>query len=199
MVIKAAEWVPLGALLLALSSCADSGSTSRSVPPAPADAAAPADPVARGKYLVEVASCGECHTPWILGPSGPATDASRLLSGHPEKEAHPPAKVPDGWMMLTSATGTAFAGPWGVSYAMNLTPHDTGLGVWSEDLFVQAMRRGKHMGVGRPILPPMPWASYSEMPDEDLRAMWAYLQSIPPIENVVPEAMIAKAPGPGGG
>jgi hypothetical protein len=183
-------------LLLAAAGCADSGSTSRSVPPAPADAAAPADPVARGKYLVEVASCGECHTPWILGPSGPTPDPARLLSGHPEKDALPPAIVPHGWMMLTSTSGTAFAGPWGVSYAVNLTPHDTGLGVWSEDLFVQAMRRGKHMGVGRPILPPMPWASYAKMPDEDLRAMWAYLQSIPPIENVVPEAMIAPAAGP---
>jgi hypothetical protein len=127
-------------------------------------------------------------------------DPSRLLSGHPEKEAPvPPPRVPEGWMLLQSATGTAFFGAWGVSYGANLTPHDTGLGVWSEDLFVQAMRRGKHMGVGRPILPPMPWPTYSKLPDEDLRAMWAYLQTIPPIENVVPEAVIAKAPGPGGG
>lgn len=83
---------------------------------------------------------------------------------------------------------TAFVGPWGISYASNLTPdRETGIGAWSEKDFMLAMRKGKHLGVGRPILPPMPWQSVGSLSDPDLRALFAYLKSQPPVKNKVPE------------
>ncbi|HZQ59913.1 MAG TPA: diheme cytochrome c-553, partial [Casimicrobiaceae bacterium] len=81
---------------------------------------------------------------------------------------------------------TAWAGPWGVSYAANLTPDKTGIAGWTVDQFIQAMRTGKHLGVGRPILPPMPWQQIGKLTDRDLRAIYAYLKSLKPIDNQVP-------------
>jgi hypothetical protein len=82
---------------------------------------------------------------------------------------------------------TAWSGPWGASYAANLTPdQNTGLAIWTEDMFLAALKTGKHMGKGRQILPPMPWNWYGQLPDEDLKAMFAYLKSIPAISNRVP-------------
>src|SRR4051812_26973895 len=80
--------------------------------------------VERGKYLVTIGGCNDCHTPLKMGPHGPEPDGSRRLSGHPEQMAMPPApSLPKGpWMWTGAATNTAFAGPWGVSYARNLTP-----------------------------------------------------------------------------
>jgi hypothetical protein len=60
------------------------------------------------------------------------------------------------------------------------------MGLWTEEIFIQAMRTGKHMGSGRPILPPMPWQGLAQATDEDLKAMFGYLQSVPPIKNAVP-------------
>jgi cytochrome c len=82
---------------------------------------------------------------------------------------------------------TAWTGPWGVSYTANLTPDPSGLGAWNEDIFINTMRTGKHWGQGRPILPPMPWFNYAKMTDDDLKAVFAYLQSIPPVHNHVPQ------------
>jgi mono/diheme cytochrome c family protein len=147
------------------------------------------DPVARGNYLVEIADCSGCHTPFKLGPNGPEPDFSRLLSGHPEtlQMPPPPALGDSPWAWVGAATNTAFAGPWGVSYAANLTPDkDTGTGSWTEAMFVSAIRTGKHLGAGRPLLPPMPWPAYSHMTDDDLRAVFAYLRTITPITNHVP-------------
>ena len=74
-----------------------------------------------------------------------------------------------------------------MSFAANLTPDkNTGLGIWTEDMFVKALKLGKHMGTSRPILPPMPWNWYGQLPEEDLKAMFAYLKSIPAIRNKVP-------------
>jgi hypothetical protein len=79
-----------------------------------------------------------------------------------------------------------------VSYAFNLTPDEnTGIGSWSEETFVAAIRSGRHMGVSRPILPPMPWNVYRNLSDEDLKAIYTYLRSLPPIHNGVPEPIIA--------
>jgi hypothetical protein len=90
--------------------------------------------------------------------------------------------------MSGAATNTAFAGPWGVTFAANLTPDkNTGLGIWDEAMFVQTMRAGKHWGQGRPIQPPMPWQAYGKMTDEDLKSVFAYLRSIPAVHNYVPE------------
>jgi hypothetical protein len=151
------------------------------------------DPVERGAYLVQIAACHDCHTPFVMGERGPEPDMSRMLSGHPaDLKLPPPPRLPQEWPWVGSATNTAFAGPWGTSYAINLTPDDTGLGTWSEQVFVNAIRKGQHLGVGRPILPPMPWPMYAHMTDEDLRAVFAYLRSVPPIQNQAPESVPAK-------
>lgn len=155
------------------------------------------DPVARGRYLVNAIGCGDCHTPLQMGPNGPTPDLTRLLSGHPESLVLPEVRLPEGpWVWAGAATNTAFAGPWGVSYAINLTPDASGLAAWTEDTFLQAMRTGKHFGVARPILPPMPWHAIGQLTEEDLRAIFAYLQSIPKVVNHVPDPLLA--PGPGG-
>ncbi|HEY0875391.1 MAG TPA: hypothetical protein VGD94_18085, partial [Vicinamibacterales bacterium] len=100
-------------------------------------------------------------------------------------EPAPVLKEP--WTWAGTATNTAFAGPWGVSFTANLTPDkDTGLGSWTEEMFLMALRSGRHEGKGRPILPPMPWRFVGSLSDEDLKAVFAYLQSLPPIRNRVP-------------
>src|SRR5438105_1572164 len=111
-----------------------------------------------GKYLVTTTGCGDCHTPWKMGPQGPEPDMSRMLSGHPAAMKIPGrAQVMPPWMGAIDMTFTAFSGPWGVSFTANLTPDSlTGLGSWSQDTFTTAIRTGKHMGKGRPIMPPMP-------------------------------------------
>jgi Cytochrome c len=146
--------------------------------------------VARGKYLVNVAGCNDCHTPFVMTENGPEPDMTRMLSGHPESLPMPePPRLPEGpWLWVGGATNTAYAGPWGVSFAFNLTPDvNTGIGIWTEDMFVKAIRTGRHMGVSRPIMPPMPWKGYRQMTDEDLKAIYAFLRTIPPIHNRVPD------------
>ena len=148
--------------------------------------------VARGKYLVTTSGCNDCHTPWHLGPSGPEPDMSRMLSGHPESEKidAAPALPPGPWIAAASHTNTAHFGPWGVSFTANLTPDpETGLGKWSLATFTQTIRTGRHMGRGRKILPPMPIPMYRNFNDEDMAAIYSYLQSIPPIRNRVPEPL----------
>lgn len=153
------------------------------------------DAVKRGEYLVRFGGCNDCHTPFKMGPTGPAPDMSRMLSGHPADMKLPPAPAPSGpWLWHGTATNTAFAGPWGVSYAINLTPDPTGLKNWSEQMFVSAMRTGQHTGRGRPILPPMPWQSLNALTDADLKAVFAYLKTIRPVHNVVPPAHVAPPP-----
>jgi mono/diheme cytochrome c family protein len=143
----------------------------------------------RGKYIVMSGGCNDCHTPLKMGANGPEPDMSLMLSGHPEQVAMPPAPPAQGlWMWSGGATGTVFSGPWGVSFAANLTPdQNTGLGIWTEDMFMRAIREGRHMGTSRPILPPMPWQAVRNLNDEDLRAVFAYLKTVPPITNHVPD------------
>lgn len=145
--------------------------------------------VERGQYLVTVVGCGDCHTPLKMGPRGPEPDLARFLSGHPEQMGPLPiAKAQGPWLWAGAATSTAFSGPWGVSYAANLTPdQNTGLGIWTEEMFVKAMRTGRHMGQSREILPPMPWPAFRNASDEDLKSIYAFLRSIKPIVNHVPD------------
>jgi mono/diheme cytochrome c family protein len=149
------------------------------------------DKVARGKYLVTTSGCNDCHTPWKMGPKGPEPDMSRMLSGHPEGMELPPAPKPMGpWIVAAAATNTAWSGPWGVSYTANLTPDpETGLGKWSQKNFTDTIRTGRHMGRGRPILPPMPIPMYKNFTDADMEAIFTYLQSIPAVTNRVPEPL----------
>ncbi len=153
--------------------------------------------VERGKYLVTIMGCNDCHTPWKMGANGPQPDMTRMLSGHPEAMGKmPPVPPPSGpWFASIGATFTAFGGPFGTTYAINLTPDaNTGIGIWTEDMFVKALRTGKHMGTSRPIKPPMPWIWYKSATDGDLKAMYAYLRTIPPIVNRVPDYEEPKAP-----
>lgn len=172
------------------------GCSKDSIAPLFANAAAAApvqpkqSPVKRGEYLVTAIGCGDCHTPHLLGPHGLEQDMTRYLSGHPEQIGSlgevPKLKAP--WMWAATGTNTAFAGPWGISYAMNLTPDkNTGLGIWTEDIFVKTIRTGKHWGTSRPIAPPMPWPAFRNLSDEDLKAIYAYLRTIKPITNHVPD------------
>jgi hypothetical protein len=159
--------------------------------PAVADRAATAGPTAaRGKYLVTIMGCNDCHTPWKATPRGAEPDMTRMLSGHPQDVSvtTPPVLGQGPWLWASAGTNTAFAGPWGISFTANLTPDpETGLGTWTSDTFIAALRTGRHEGQGRPILPPMPYPMIRQATDEDLRAIFEYLQSIPPIQNRVPQ------------
>jgi mono/diheme cytochrome c family protein len=147
--------------------------------------------VARGQYLVGFGTCTDCHTPHKMGPHGPEPDMERFLSGHPEgAQLPPPPSLPPGPWVAVTVGDTAWSGPWGISYSANLTPdRETGLGIWTEEMLLQAMRTGKHMSAGRDILPPMPWQGLARLSDEDLKAIYAYLRTIPPVKNHVPEAV----------
>ena len=143
-----------------------------------------------GAYLVRTMGCHDCHTPWTMGPKGPEPDMTRALTGHPAamKMPPPPALPPGPWLWTAAATNTAFAGPWGVSFTANLTPDkETGLGDWTEEQFIATMRTGKHQGKGRALLPPMPFPSLGALTDPEIKALWAYLQSLPPVSNRVPQ------------
>ena len=147
--------------------------------------------IKKGEYLVTLGGCNDCHSPKVMTERGPMPDPARLLSGHPadEKlsEIPPGLLTPTKWGAMCNHNMTAWTGPWGVSFAANLTPDEfTGTGAWKEETFIAAMRSGKHMGAGRPILPPMPWFNYAKASDEDLGAIFAYLKSLKPIENMVP-------------
>ena len=149
----------------------------------------------RGEYLVTIGGCHDCHTPWVVqsdGKTGP--DMSRALSGHPESLVITKAAQldPEGgkWGVASAPTNTAFSGPWGVSFTANLTPDvHTGTGIWTFEIFRNTIRNGRHWGVGRPLLPPMPWFNYREMTDEDLAAVYAYTRTLKPIKNQVPEPL----------
>lgn len=156
--------------------------------------------IERGRVLVTIGGCHDCHSPKKFGPKGPEPDPDRLLSGHPEgAPVTSPFKPSGPWSYATNDIMTAWSGPWGISFAANLTPDtNTGLrsGVWTEEIFIKAMRTGKHMGTSRDILPPMPWPAVAQMSDDDLRAIWAYLGTIPPITNHVPDPIPPSGPPP---
>ncbi len=131
-------------------------------PAAGADAAKKAL-IERGLYLTTVCGCNDCHTPGTLYG---APDFDRKLSG----------------------SDLGWRGPWGVSFAPNLTPDmETGLGYWSEAEIIKAFRTGVKND-GTAILPPMPWQMFAAMSDADAHAIAAYLQSLPPVKH--------KSPGP---
>jgi mono/diheme cytochrome c family protein len=147
-------------------------------------------PLKRGEYLVTIGGCHDCHTPLAMGPNGPEPDMKRALSGHPQDlVVKAPATVSEPWVGAFTPTLTGWSGPWGVSFAANLTPDpETGvLRDFTEEQFMQAMRTGRHQGQGRPILPPMPWQNVGQMTDEDLKAVFAYLRQIPAVKNKVPD------------
>ena len=144
--------------------------------------------IEKGKYLVEIMGCADCHAPKKMTAQGPIPDPDLGLSGHP-------AKIPMGKVLKTQdwvlfhPMNTVAVGPWGATFSANLTPDATGIGSWSEQQFIIAMTEGKSKGLrtARPLLPPMPWQNYVHMKKEDLVAVFAYLQSCKPVENIVPQ------------
>lgn len=146
--------------------------------------------IKQGEHLVKAGLCADCHTPKKLGPNGPEEDTTRMLSGHPSDEVVPAAAKagPAPWAVTVAADMTAWSGPWGTTFTRNLTPDkETGLGDWTEQNFIDTIRSGRKMGKGRPILPPMPIAGINNYTDDELKAIFAYLRSLPPIKNAVPE------------
>jgi len=148
--------------------------------------------IKKGMYLVNLGGCNDCHSAKVFTSMGPMPDTTRLLAGHMANGKLPQVNAamigPDKWGGFFNNDLTAWVGPWGVSFTANLTPDEaTGIGMWTEEVFIKAMRTGKHMGAGRPILPPMPWQNYGQLNDEDLGAIFAYLKSIRPVKNAVPQ------------
>ncbi len=120
-----------------------------------------ADRVARGKYLVNMIGCNDCHTPGTFYGS---PDLSRFLAGSEM-----------GW-----------AGPWGTVYAANLTSDsETGLGKWSEVEIAKALRTGNRPD-GRQLAPIMPWMNFANMTTTDAMSVAAYLKSLPAVKHAVP-------------
>jgi hypothetical protein len=143
-----------------------------------------------GDHLVTIAACHDCHTPKKMGPMGPVLDSNRLLAGHIKGSPEPMVNnrdIQSKGLVLTDDL-TTWIGPWGTSYTANLTSDATGIGNWSESQFKTALRKGKYKGMeeGRPLLPPMPWEMYRNFTDAEIGAIFAYLKSTTPIENVVP-------------
>jgi mono/diheme cytochrome c family protein len=131
-----------------------------------------ADEVAieRGRYLVTLGGCGDCHTPgYFLGQP----DGARHLGG--------------------SDVGFEVPGL-GTFYGPNLTPDaETGLGEWSAAEIVTALRTGVRPD-GRILAPVMPWRGFAALTDEDADAVAAYLKSIPPVRNRVAGPFVPDEP-----
>ena len=136
--------------------------------------------VERGKYLVTIAACHDCHSPKINAQMD--LDQAKILSGRPANTM-PPAQ---GKEIRASLDLTAWSGPWGNSYAANLTSDpETGLGKrYTEASFIKAIRTGKKPE-GEDLAPPMPWTQYRHMTDEDLKSIYAFLKTVKPVKNAV--------------
>ena len=150
--------------------------------------------IKEGHRLVTTLGCNDCHSQKKMTDFGPVPDQSFLLSGHPEdqKLADYDSEITNsGQWVLFSGSGIVAVGPWGTSFASNLTPHETGIGKWSFEQFKKAMKEGKSKGLdgGRMLLPPMPWVGYQSLNDNELWAIFRYLQSISPVNNRVPSPM----------
>lgn len=147
--------------------------------------------IKEGKRLVTVMGCNDCHSPKKMTQFGPAPDENLLLSGHPESavitDRDSLASLSKKWILF-DFNGTVTLGPWGTSFAANLTPDDTGIGNWTLDQFTIAMREGRFKGMknGRLLLPPMPSVGYKALKDDEIKAIFSYLKSIKPIQNRVP-------------
>src|SRR5271155_465548 len=123
--------------------------------------AAAETPIERGKYLVTLGGCGDCHTPgYFLGHP----DMKRVLGG--------------------SDVGFAIPGL-GVFVGPNLTSDkETGLGNWTTAQIVTALTSGK-LPDGRMLAPSMPWREYANMTAADAQAIAVFLQSLPPVQHQV--------------
>jgi len=146
--------------------------------------------VKRGSYLVNAMGCDDCHSPKIFSPQGFEIDMEHRFSGHIAggKLGKPNTSVMKDGYMLFAMDLTSAVGPWGQSYAANISSDATGIGNWTEEQFFRAIREGKSKGLkeSRPLLPPMPWFVYKNLNDTDIKAIFAFLKSTKPVENRVP-------------
>ena len=153
--------------------------------------AADSPQVKRGKHLVDTHDCNACHTPFKMGPNGPEPDMSLMLSGHPEKLVMPPLpKLEAPWVWVGGRHQYGVRRPMGRE--LRHQPHaptpKRASASGASRTSSQAIKTGKHLGVGRPIMPPMPWPAYRNLSDADLKAMFAFLKTVPPIKNRVPDS-----------
>jgi hypothetical protein len=143
-----------------------------------------------GKHLMATGGCSDCHTPKKMTAQGPIDDSSLLFSGHPSQQPGP-TLMPDQLKQGLAATMdlTAWIGPWGNSYAANLTPDSTGIGSWSEEQFITCLSKGLFKGIegSRPLMPPMPVPDVKNFSTDEMKAIFAYLKTVHPIHNVVPD------------
>lgn len=154
--------------------------------------------VQKGEYLISLGGCHDCHSPKQNGPQGPEVIKATMLSGYPSNREimqGDPAVLKLGWVLFVPDF-TSASGPWGVSFAANLTSDQTGIGNWTEENFFRALKEGKFKGLenSRQILPPMPWQNFANAKDEDLRAIFAYLKTVPPVSNIVPAPISNEQP-----
>ena len=120
-----------------------------------------AEQVTRGAYLAAIMDCTGCHTP------------------------RTPDFAPIAGMHLAGSEMGFDMGPLGIVWPPNLTSDATGLGAWSDDQIVTAIRTGQRPD-GRILAPIMPWHSYAALTDADAAALVAYLRSLPPVAHSVP-------------
>ncbi len=153
-----------------------------------------------GESMVKIGGCHDCHTPKKMGPNGPENDMSMMLSGHPANMPATDFDVKEAATkgLIVTQTFTSWTGPWGITYAVNLTSDSTGIGGWKEEQFLKCLQEKKWMGLEgtRPLMPPMSMMPATEMSDDELKAIFAYLKTTPPVKNVVPEAVLLPPPPP---
>lgn len=187
-------FVGTAAIAFALASCKSNVEKETTTPQPESNTKTELDTkVALGKHLVMIAGCHDCHTPKKMGPKGPELDMDRVLSGHPAQQPLPDLDRKELESKGVAATQglTAWIGPWGVSFASNITSDATGIGNWSEEQFFRALREGKSKGIStnRQLLTPMPYEMFAHMTDEEISAIFAYLKSTNPIDNIVPQPL----------
>ncbi len=181
--------IPLICFVFIISSCSNSNLKSDAVNTKNATPSKE-EIIKHSEYLVTIMGCDDCHSPKKMGPNGPEIIPELRLSGFQSTNSVVTFDSPlikEGFgMFYPDLTGAA--GPWGVSYAGNLTPDPTGIGTWSEEQFKRALTEGKFKGIegSRMLLPPMPWFNYTGLKDEDVSAIFAYLKSLKPVNNIVP-------------
>lgn len=151
-----------------------------------------------GAHLVTIGGCNDCHTPKKMGPNGPENDTSLTLSGHPAQQPPPAYDVKEAAKkgLILTQSFTAWMGPWGITYAANITSDSTGIGMWTEAQFLKALKEKKWMGLDntRPLMPPMSMMPATQMSDDEMKAIFAYLKTTPPIKNVAPDAILLPPP-----
>lgn len=179
--------ITVGSLIQACKRAAATDQTNNYVP----QMATKADSIKRGEYLVTSMGCNDCHSAKKMTPRGPIIDSATVLGGYPAARGIPKPEKTNGSWLLFAPDLTAFVGPWGMSFSANISSDRTGIGAWTEEQFMKAMKEGKYKGLteSRDLLPPMPWENFSHVKDGDLKAIFIYLKSTKPVNNVVPDAI----------